>query len=493
MWLGAAACGSKDDDGGGAIVGSGTSDSGGSGVGGAGVGNGGAGGTAVPGAMGGAPPGPVVNVSGSTGTGGEKTCTGETTTAMRVPLDLYLMLDSSGSMLEATDDGVGSADKWTAVKDALRAFLSDDGSSGMGVGLQFFPQLKENVPESCSSDADCGDAAPCLLRLCWNIVDVAVPCVQDADCPDAEPGSCVAFGICEDDDQYVCSLGNECIARDERGNLVSLGDCLPPPPDITRCLGVTSCELPPYATPEVPIGELPAARGVLLEALDARMPQGNTPTRAALAGAVEHAVAFAEANPEHEVAVVLATDGFPTECVGEDVVTLEQAVLEVAEVAEAGLRAGVRTFAIGVFGPYDILVGAPVGLDWIADAGGTDRAFIVDTSRDVTMQFLDALNAIRGARLGCEFTIPDPPSGKMLDYGYVNVDFTSGGTTTRLLRVRDEDACDPASGGWYYDVDPAVGEPSRINVCPSSCRTFQAANDGSVQIELGCATQTVIE
>ncbi len=457
-----------------------------------GPGTGGVGGMASPGSSGGT--GPIVNIGGGPGTSGES-CTGETTTAKLVPLDLYLMLDSSGSMLETTEDGAGSADKWTAVKAALEAFLGDDGSSGMGVGLQFFPQRKEDVPASCMSDAECGpDAGPCFLRLCWNVIGyAAIPCVQDSDCPYPEPGVCDEFGVCEDNDGYVCIPGNECITQDATGELVSLGECLPPPPEITQCLGETSCELPPYGTPEVPIGELPGAHAALVSALAARMPDGNTPTRAALAGAIEHAVSFAEENPEHKVAVVLATDGLPTECIGEDVTTLEEAIAEVAEVAGVGLDTGVQTFAIGVFSPYDISIGAPMGLDTIAQAGGTERAFIVDTSQNVTTQFLEALNAIRGTRLTCEFQIPDPPSGETLDFGFVNVDFTSGSTTTRLLRVPDEDACDPVNGGWYYDVDPELGEPSRITVCRSSCEAFQSTDDGSVQIELGCATEQIIE
>ncbi len=44
-------------------------------------------------------------------------------------------------------------------------------------------------------------------------------------------------------------------------------------------------------------------------------------------------------------------------------------------------------------------------------AGGTGSAFIVDTSMNVSQQFLAALNKIRGAALGCQYKIPVPQGG----------------------------------------------------------------------------------
>jgi hypothetical protein len=164
----------------------------------------------------------------------------------------------------------------------------------------------------------------------------------------------------------------------------------------------------------------------------------------------------------------------------------------VASIAEAGLAAGVQTFVIGVFTPQeDADFGAGMNLNTIAAAGGTDRAFIVDASQNVTMQFLEALNTIRGAKLSCEFQVPKADSTGDVDFGRVNVDFSTGATTTRIPRVADQSACNATRGGWYYDVDPSVGEPTRIIVCPSNCETFQTADNASVQIELGCLTEII--
>ena len=110
---------------------------------------------------------------------------------------------------------------------------------------------------------------------------------------------------------------------------------------------------------------------------------------------------------------VLATDGLPTSCTPNDIAS-------VAAIAKAGAAANpvISTFVIGVFGTEDVAKGAPDNLNLIAQQGGTQAAFIVDTQKDVTAQFLAALDTIRGARLACEFKIPQPMSGTdTLDYG----------------------------------------------------------------------------
>ena len=137
---------------------------------------------------------------------------------------------------------------------------------------------------------------------------------------------------------------------------------------------------------------------------------------------------------------------------------------------------------IGVFGSDD--TDAQTNLDTIASGGGTEAAFIIDTSQNVAEQFLDALNEIRGTALACEFQIPAPASGQTLDYGLVNVDFTEGANKTRIYKVSDATACG-ASGGWYYDSATA---PTRIILCPASCASARAAMKASVDVQLGCKT-----
>ena len=166
------------------------------------------------------------------------------------------------------------------------------------------------------------------------------------------------------------------------------------------------------------------------------------------------------------------------------------AALAKAGVTGAPGQPSINTFVIGVFGPDDVANDAPANLDAIALQGGTNKAFIVDTQKDVTAQFQAALDAIRGTRLACEYQIPEPTNGGTLDYeGHVNVVLTNGGKRSVVYYVAKAAACDAATGGWYYDVEPSVGPPTKIIACPTTCSTFSAAPSGaSVAIELGCQT-----
>src|SRR6185369_1503519 len=65
-------------------------------------------------------------------------CAAEVRRGELLPLDLYIMLDRSASMNAVTGSG---ATKWDAVTSALRGFVEDDRSAGLGVGLQYFPLL----------------------------------------------------------------------------------------------------------------------------------------------------------------------------------------------------------------------------------------------------------------------------------------------------------------------------------------------------------------
>lgn len=66
--------------------------------------------------------------------GPPQACVNETAEAKPVPLDVYIMLDKSGSML-------GS--RWTAVTGALKTFVQDSSSAGVTVALDYFPQSPE--------------------------------------------------------------------------------------------------------------------------------------------------------------------------------------------------------------------------------------------------------------------------------------------------------------------------------------------------------------
>lgn len=417
--------------------------------------------------------------------GGSITCAGQVTRAEPVPLDLFLMLDTSASMLESTAAGLS---KWEAVRGALGSFFSDRGSAGLGISLQYFPLPKPGVPDFCTTDAECGPGGPCFTRVCRGSPDI-LPCVTDDDCGAGfeSLGPCIPFGECTNDRDFLCQLDAGVPCGVEPRGLRDLGECVAPRPSF--CMGRATCEVREYAVPAVPVVVLPDARARLAASIGAQFPIGDTPTAPALQGALTHARSWARSHPERAVAIVLATDGLPTQCVGPEVTAVEEAVAEVSALAGEGWQGtpSIPSFVIGVFGPEDPLATVS-NLNSIARAGNTERAFIVNTADDAAQQFLQALNAIRGARLNCELRIPEAEVGQTLDYSQVNVEFLDAGSRTKLFYVPTVDDCDPVLGGWTYDTDPKESTPTRILVCPESCSQSSGSENASIQIEIGCAT-----
>jgi hypothetical protein len=424
-----------------------------------------------------------VAITGGTLGDNEPTCAGETQGAEPIELDMYVMLDRSGSMLGPTADGTT---KWDAVRQALIAFAGDDASAGLGVGLQYFPLGKAGVPTMCMNDGECtveGGVClntACAPRLFGGAIDFSL-CITDADCP-ANSAGCEPYGVCELSDTTACF---DITATGCRAS--NAGACLPA---VGECTGFATCDFQEYATPAVPIAPLPGNEMALVTELMNAQPIGLTPTPSALDGAIVLAARQAVDNPERRSIVVLATDGFPTDCLPATVMTELQSVQTVADIAASGLASSpsIRTYVIGVFGPEE--PNAQLNLDIMAEAGGTETAFIVDASGDVSSQFIAALNEIRAGTLQCELRIPEAPGGQMVSYDRVNIELTSGTDTRTLLYVTNEAGCAGTELGWYYDVDPAGGAtPTTIRICPSSCSEIQAlGGEATLEIRLGCAT-----
>jgi hypothetical protein len=75
-----------------------------------------------------------------------------------------------------------------------------------------------------------------------------------------------------------------------------------------------------------------------------------------------------------------------------------------------------------------------------------------------------------------------------LNPALVNVRFTDpNGQATGIFRVDSQAACDPSSGGWYYD-DPA--HPGEVILCQASCSTVANAAGANIDVEFGCASVT---
>jgi hypothetical protein len=239
---------------------------------------------------------------------------------------------------------------------------------------------------------------------------------------------------------------------------------------------VVSCDVAEYSTPAVAVKPLPGNAPSLSSSLSQYQPAGGTPTLPALQGAVNYAHTWLAAHPTHRMVIVLATDGEPNDC--------DSSVGAVSAVASAAAAetSPISTYVIGVGKSLS-------NLDEIAKAGGTDHAYLVDTSKSTTDSFTAAMNAIRGeAALPCSFEIPAAQPGKTLDFGAVNVTVGNGadGGPSTLLQVQTASMCD-ASGGWYYD-DPQ--KPAAIELCPATCTSVTSNPTAMVRVLVGCKTET---
>ena len=244
-----------------------------------------------------------------------------------------------------------------------------------------------------------------------------------------------------------------------------------------------SCALPDYARPAVAIGALPGTAAPLHAALAAQNVRLNfgTPTGAAVTGALDHLRTHNAANPQRRAVLVLVTDGEPTACTP---LFIDQ-IAEPVTAAHTGAPS-ITTFVIGVFTPAEL--GRARGtVDRLAMAGGT-TPFVLDANADLPRRLGEALQQVRNVAVPCEFVIP-PPRKDTLDFGKVNLRFGKTAGQEDIPYVGSVDRCDPARGGWYYDVDPATGgRPTRVVVCDSTCKAFKTDPNAKVDLVFGCKT-----
>lgn len=246
-----------------------------------------------------------------------------------------------------------------------------------------------------------------------------------------------------------------------------------------------SCTIGDYQKPDVVMGTLPGNAHAITTSLQNHGPTGDTPTLPALQGAIKYARSWKASHPTHVVVVLLATDGDPDECDDSaDYSPDPNAYVDDVKAAAAAGAGGVPQIPVFVIGVGDSLS----ALDGIAQSGGTQQAYLVDTGQNVTQQFIDALNKIRGsATLPCTYQLPSAPQGQTLNYQQINVQYTdNAGATPQILGQVSGSAQCGSSSGWYYDNPSA---PTLIKLCPAACSQVSASNTGQVNVLLGCATQ----
>jgi hypothetical protein len=240
-----------------------------------------------------------------------------------------------------------------------------------------------------------------------------------------------------------------------------------------------NCDPSNYADPDVAIGELPGNRDALVASLSGALgPQAATltPTYAALQGALEYASAHAAElqaqNSDRVTMVLLASDGFPTQC--------EQSLPAISGLAEAAYTADppVITNVIA-------LTEGEANAYAIANSGG-GRSFIITADEDVSARFLDAMLSITAGNIPCDYEIDrtgvDGGDAIEIDGDRAEVTFVSSTGTTRALKHQTTSlGCEDGEGqGFYFD---RAEDPTRVILCENTCQEIGA---GTLTINLTC-------
>jgi hypothetical protein len=405
-------------------------------------------------------------------------CAFQSFTGKRAPVDLLVLADASSSMADKVTGGTRS--KWLSSHDALVAFARDPGSAGLGLGLQFFPLAGNGT--ACASSSDCGLGLACeQRRVCLT------PGMPPGDAPGCGPlgpftlcpstSTCSPIGSCSMTGLDCGNIGAAC-----PGGLA--GDTCQPQP-LTCQSAADVCTPASYQNLAAPIADLPGAALAFVRTLSMRRPGGATPMSEGVIGSLNHLHARLTAMPGRRAALIVATDGVPSGCSNQDIPAIADAIYTAAH----SFSPPIPTYVIGVLDDMTLDLGKS-GLGELARAGGTGTPFIISPTDDLSAKLLAALGQIRGDVLPCDYAIPEEKKGS-LDFGQVNVHFAGAMGDEDLGYVARQDRCD-ARGGWYYDVDPALGgTPSRVVTCPGTCSRLKAEAGGKVELRFGCKTLVI--
>jgi hypothetical protein len=373
---------------------------------------------------------------GTTSSSGEPACKPKVISLETRELELLIGFDVSSSMQVSTASGQS---KFQVVKNAMKRFVDDPTSAGVNLGMQAFP-----LPSgACTSDMDCGvlGAGRCFSKVCAGTVGQLVSCTDNSTCSVSLPGStCQAYDRCE----------RSSICRPlEYGDLNG-----------------------PLAFASAP---LPGASEAFKTKLDSYKAEGDvTPTSVVLQGLVNAANSSKMKNVNRDVAIVLATDGLPTGCTGFST--------KPEVIAAEALKKEVPTFALGIFAPEDIAAGQGA-LNAIAQSGGTNKAYVAGTSTTASEDLFSALKEIRSSSsASCSYTLPNEAKAELTG---VNVALTAD--PSRPLPYRGSEADCRGATGWFFDVDPNLGNvPSKINLCKQSCDAARATPLAKIDVSIAC-------
>lgn len=221
------------------------------------------------------------------------------------------------------------------------------------------------------------------------------------------------------------------------------------------------CNEAAYANPEVAVGPTSDVRSNFTASLAEHGPTTLTPTYPALAGTLSYMAELASEPERLPSAVVLISDGFPTQCDETGDPASGASIAAVAELARGFADATPPVFT------YVVAVGEGlVNSSAIARAGGTRQAVVID-SGDVQEQLVRALDSFRLQHVGCDFGLPE---NSAVDYGRIWIELESPvtGQAEVLRRVDGPNSCTGGFDEWYLAETETA--PHQVTLCPETCR-----------------------
>jgi len=97
-----------------------------------------------------------------------------------------------------------------------------------------------------------------------------------------------------------------------------------------------------------------------------------------------------------------------------------------------------------------------------------------------------ANRVVETSRIDCEVAIPPPPDGMFFLADRVNVHLRGRARGLAAGGVMGAPACNPTTGGWYYDAEAM---PTSITLCPATCEVAReqvTTPESGVEVRFGC-------
>jgi hypothetical protein len=355
------------------------------------------------------------------------------------PASLYIMFDQSQSMAGVT----GNGNLWTPAVSAVKSFISDPASAGLGVGIQYFPL----------SGGSCGTGAG------YKVPDVAVAALPgNANAISTSLGKHSPNGLGTPIEGALRGVTQYCLTFQAAH------------PD-QQCVAVLVTD-----------GEPELAFGC----------NENYDTLAGIAaaakskGVITFAVGLKGAN--FTLLDKIAQSGGAPDCD----TTSSRFACDVSGGADklsdalAKIRQTTVTYEKHtVTRPVTRTVTVPVTRTVTRPVTRTITTPVTHTVTNQvtrTITHIEYRTEVQTTPVPCEWGLPSSTEGAF-DRDKLNVRWSVADEKTTLLRVSSKADCRPDA--WFYDD---ALHPTRVIACDQTCEQIKAAEDSSIDLLLGCAT-----